>query len=147
MSRHCGWSQSEFRFGFCTMKCPLELLFIISLLPAASRALRCARTSLAEDSPQKNQTCVFPFTFGNTTYPECTRNHDEFGQPWCSTKVDSNGKHVSGSEHWGYCDPGKITPIRIGQVSLFSMTKFKTTLLTKDWQWRRRSDKSDGLVM
>ena len=92
------------------MKCPLELLFIISLLPAASRALRCARTSLAEDSPQKNQTCVFPFTVGNNTYPECTRNHDDFGQPWCSTKVDSNGKHVSGSEHWGYCDPGKINP-------------------------------------
>ena len=30
---------------------------------------------------------------------------DKDVRPWCSTKVDNNGAHISGQGKWGYCDP------------------------------------------
>ena len=46
--------------------------------------------------------CIFPFIFGNRIHESCT-TIDGDAQPWCSTKVDSNGVHVSGGGHWEYC--------------------------------------------
>ena len=30
---------------------------------------------------------------------------EDDNRPWCSTKVDDNGVHISGQGKWGYCDP------------------------------------------
>ena len=47
--------------------------------------------------------CVFPFEYKGKEYSNCAWEEGE-DKPWCSTKVDSNGKHVDGSSHWGYCN-------------------------------------------
>ena len=46
--------------------------------------------------------CVFPFTFAGRVHTTCT-TIDGDPRPWCSTKVDSSGVHVSGGGHWEYC--------------------------------------------
>jgi hypothetical protein len=62
--------------------------------------------------PQANKPCIFPFVIGNVTYNECTIVHDPVSRPWCSTKVNADGKHVADLNEWGYCDPGIfIVPI------------------------------------
>ena len=49
--------------------------------------------------------CIFPFTFANRVHLTCT-TLDGDPSPWCSTRVDSAGVHVSGQGHWEYCtDP------------------------------------------
>jgi len=51
--------------------------------------------------------CQFPFKYGGYTFNECTfykASNAGRNQGWCSTKVDSEGKHVSG--HWGNCAVG-----------------------------------------
>ena len=53
--------------------------------------------------PSNGTTCVFPFTSSGMTYEACTMASDV--KPWCSTKVDENGVHVTGQGKWGYCDP------------------------------------------
>ena len=47
--------------------------------------------------------CQFPFTFQETTYTSCTSDDDPGGEPWCSTRVDARGRHVSNGGHWGHC--------------------------------------------
>ena len=32
-------------------------------------------------------------------------------KPWCSTKVDANGNHISGGKNWGVCDDQDNCPI------------------------------------
>ena len=50
-----------------------------------------------------NVACVFPFTYKGIKHNKCIfEAGDE--TPWCSTKVDENGKHVSGQDQWGYCE-------------------------------------------
>ena len=66
----------------------------------------CRTTS---DGPQVNTACVFPFIYKGKEHNECTfQKGDE--NPWCSTKVDGDGKHVGGQKQWGYC--GKQCPIK-----------------------------------
>ena len=55
------------------------------------------------DGPSSNVPCVFPFKFGGETHNKCKWEEDG---PWCSTKVDENGKHVGGQGKWGNCGPG-----------------------------------------
>lgn len=35
--------------------------------------------------------CVFPFIYRDVTYNACTDKDSDTGQPWCATKVDSEG--------------------------------------------------------
>ena len=35
--------------------------------------------------------CVFPFRYKGRTYTKCTDYESTNGQPWCATKVDSDG--------------------------------------------------------
>ena len=35
--------------------------------------------------------CVFPFIYRDVTYNACTDKDSDTGQPWCATKVDSDG--------------------------------------------------------
>merc|ERR1711970_134922 len=52
--------------------------------------------------------CIFPFTHKGKTYSNCTSDYAKLGRLWCSTKVDSDGKHISGKGEWGHCD-GQIS--------------------------------------
>ena len=54
--------------------------------------------------------CVFPFTLKGKTYHSCTYDYSHVTgyKPWCSTKVDPNGNHVTGrnpdgTKNWGTC--------------------------------------------
>ena len=61
--------------------------------------------------PSPNTPCVFPFEFKGIDYNQCTWEGDSIEGAWCSTKVDSKGKHVSGHGNWGNCGDGcPMTP-------------------------------------
>ena len=51
--------------------------------------------------------CIFPFELKGVTHNACTKhmNEDPEWLPWCSTKVDKFGVHISGGGHWGDCGP------------------------------------------
>merc|ERR1712106_117195 len=69
--------------------------------------LTCTEAAATEPVPCVNCTteegtaCQFPFTIGAKTYTSCTIDNDT--KPWCSTKVDGNGNHISSNSVWGYC--------------------------------------------
>ena len=52
---------------------------------------------------------MFPFIFKGKEHNECIYEKGE-NTPWCSTKVDANGKHVNGQKQWGYCGEGCYIP-------------------------------------
>ena len=47
--------------------------------------------------------CVFPFTYKDVKYTGCSLEDADDDKPWCSTKTDANGQHVSGQGQWGQC--------------------------------------------
>jgi len=47
----------------------------------------------------KGEKCIFPFTYNGVAYERCTQA--DHSVPWCSTKTDFKGTHVSGK--WGEC--------------------------------------------
>ena len=47
--------------------------------------------------------CVFPFRYSGKVYNKCTYVDSGNGDPWCSTKTDSNDNHA-GYGNWGYCN-------------------------------------------
>merc|ERR1719397_1030223 len=53
--------------------------------------------------PGKGDQCQFPFIFSGKTRDGCITESDPSGLLWCSTKVDSEGRHVAGGEHWAHC--------------------------------------------
>jgi len=53
---------------------------------------------------QAGKRCIFPFTHDGVTYNGCPVDPYVPTERWCSTKVDSEGKHVSGENEFGYCD-------------------------------------------
>jgi len=56
--------------------------------------------------PAAGQPCVFPFTFQGVTHNTCTDwifGEQPQGTRWCSTKTDSNGKHIGGKGFYGFC--------------------------------------------
>jgi len=63
------------------------------------RRARCITVS----GPASGSACVFPFNFGGVSHSKCT-TIDGDTKPWCSTKTDANGDHVSGVGAWGYCE-------------------------------------------
>ena len=54
-----------------------------------------------------NALCIFPFKFNEITYHQCTTAGNEKNDitPWCSTLVDSIGRHIGGGGNWGNCGP------------------------------------------
>merc|ERR1712013_813751 len=61
---------------------------------APTEPVPCVNCTTEDNTP-----CQFPFIIGSKTYDRCTVDYDS--APWCSTKVDGDGNHISG--YWGYC--------------------------------------------
>merc|ERR1712117_310137 len=63
-------------------------------------------TCTVSSGPAAGQSCVFPFTYGGTTFSGCAEwvyGGERQGKLWCSTKVDSTGTHVNGEGNYGFC--------------------------------------------
>jgi len=65
------------------------------------RSMIPKKDCVTTDGPEAGAACISPFKFvpTNKTYYGCT--HDTSTEPWCSTKVNEFGFHLSG--HWGVC--------------------------------------------
>ena len=50
------------------------------------------------------QPCIFPFLYRGETYSRCISRDSDTGQPWCATRVDSQGWVEDHA--WGDCDQG-----------------------------------------
>merc|ERR1719510_1238127 len=50
--------------------------------------------------------CQLPFIFRGLTRTGCITDSDPAGLLWCSTRLDSQGRHVAGGGHWDHCQPG-----------------------------------------
>jgi len=62
---------------------------------------------LTTDEYDKNNKCIFPFTYNNVIYNKCIYNG--FLKPWCSTKTDNFGNHIVNKKYWGFCN--KYCPV------------------------------------
>merc|ERR1712107_237885 len=63
-------------------------------------------TCTVSSGPAAGQSCVFPFTYGGTTFSGCAEwvyGGEHQCKLWCSTKVDSTGTHVNGEGNYGFC--------------------------------------------
>ena len=49
--------------------------------------------------------CQFPFIFRGLERTGCITDSDPAGLLWCSTLLDSQGRHVAGGGHWAHCQP------------------------------------------
>merc|ERR1712112_539427 len=97
---------------------------------AASTENKCSTTATSEG--KASTPCVFPFKHGSKTFTSCT-TAGGYQEPWCSTKVDSSGKHVQGN--YGTCDMRKcdscsttsgaacMIPITYGSKTYLACTK------------------------
>ena len=65
-----------------------------------------------KSGPSPNKPCIFPFMWNGETYYECPIDLDDSSQRWCSTKVDLNGKHITGEGHWGHCNSKCNQPLK-----------------------------------
>jgi len=83
----------------------------------------CAREERAQQSTTTSQpqcrtatgkACMFPFTFRGIVYNTCITEGDEQGQPWCSTKTDEWGNHVSNKGNWGHCNMQQTSCTDVG---------------------------------
>eukprot|EP00092_Neocalanus_flemingeri_P011685 GFUD01012595.1.p1 GENE.GFUD01012595.1~~GFUD01012595.1.p1 ORF type:complete len:706 (+),score=172.82 GFUD01012595.1:51-2120(+) len=100
------------RLPTCTMG--LQVFYIGSRDSAPEEP---CRTKSSVSSNQISQLCIFPFTFHDVVYNECTwaMAYLTNDKPWCSTKVDEAGKHVGDGGHWGNCEPEcPVSPERPG---------------------------------
>ena len=93
------------------------VLILMSCYCAISGTFNSCRTSSSDsgegDRGQLDAPCQFPFTLRNKTYYACTFDYSHITgyKPWCSTKVDRNGNHISGGKNWGVCDDNRNCPI------------------------------------
>ena len=60
---------------------------------------KCCRTVSGDDV---NKRCIFPFRTTDGMFYDCDVDEDV---PWCSTKMDADGNHISGKGNWGNCGP------------------------------------------
>ena len=59
--------------------------------------------SVIEKKSHEVKECIFPFQFSGQTFTRCTTQKDPEQKPWCSTKVDAEGNHVTAGGYWGHC--------------------------------------------
>lgn len=93
------------------------LLLLLVLLAASDCVFSELCVTLpTQDGTSRPERCQFPFRYKGKTFDSCTDEGDVSGKPWCSTQVDKENVHVSGSGHWGHCD-----------LRACSFTSFKTS--------------------
>ena len=88
--------------------------FVIVQFSGTFNSCRTSTSDSGEgDRGQLDAPCQFPFSLRNKTYYSCTFDYSHITgyKPWCSTKVDRNGNHVSGGKNWGVCDDKQNCPI------------------------------------
>jgi len=70
----------------------------------------CLSTRFNPPDAYDIEPCIFPFKYNGVEYTSCTWASSEKTdyKPWCSTRVDSSGNHISG--HWGNCESGCPIP-------------------------------------
>ena len=62
------------------------------------------RPCMINSGANPGKPCILPFKYLGKTYNECTWEHPSHPpEPWCSTKVNSDGIYEVG--YWGYCGP------------------------------------------
>ena len=57
-----------------------------------------------EQNSKLSKPCQFPFIFEERLFEKCTDYTDKKGKLWCSTNVNSDGKHITNMRYWGYCN-------------------------------------------
>jgi hypothetical protein len=59
-----------------------------------------------EEKTKLKRQCIFPVIIGDYKFDGCMMDNPnpKIGKPWCSTRVDGNGNHISGEKNWGECD-------------------------------------------
>lgn len=72
---------------------------VCGMTSAAEDTSAADPSCLTESGPKTGVRCVFPFTYGDTTYNGCTNQSHE--KEWCATKTSSSGDYISGE--WGNC--------------------------------------------
>ena len=88
--------------------------------------------------PSADMECIFPFRYEGVTHNACTKHgiEDTEYEPWCSTKVDKSGIHVSGGGHWGDCgpecpfEPGTYTIVFFALIAIMAI--YSTMINYKD---------------
>jgi len=58
------------------------------------------------EGPAQGQECVFPFVWGGRRFTSCTQwtyGGQHQGKLWCSTRTDSQGRHINGQGNFGFC--------------------------------------------
>merc|ERR1712193_282187 len=88
-------------YGFCPSTCPAD-----TTSSATTTTTAAPSTCTVSSGPAAGQSCVFPFTYGGTTFSGCAEwvyGGEHQGKLWCSTKVDSTGTHVNGEGNYGFC--------------------------------------------
>ena len=73
--------------------------------------------------------CVFPFVYRDQTYDTCTTRDSDTGQPWCATKVDSDGWVVDHA--WGDCDQEQCITKDSLHVNWTRLELYKNTFAAK----------------
>ena len=64
------------------------------------------REEVRECLTVSGEPCQFPFIFRGLERTGCITESDPAGLLWCSTLLDSEGRHVAGGGHWDHCQPG-----------------------------------------
>lgn len=81
----------------------MKSLTLLAVLLTVCAGDDCFTSQPTDPGVEAQVPCVFPFTYKGTTYDKCTAVDHEEGLEWCSTQVDSEGGHVTGSGRWGVC--------------------------------------------
>merc|ERR1719402_883266 len=94
----------------------------------------CRTKQTSKKNMRSNGACIFPWTHRSKTYDGCKDDPENPGETWCSTKVDSDGNHVTGEDEWGLCGDGcPITgaPITIQRAIVFEKAEVIVLKLQK----------------
>jgi len=86
------------------MKLMIYSFLIACYLANVLKAQNCGFTVWGGPSGAGTK-CIFPFIYNGITINSCTTIGEGDNRPWCSTKVDSRGRHDIIGGFWGYCPP------------------------------------------
>ena len=87
-------------FGICSLANAIPQFHI----PKLRNEIFSKECRVIEGATGESKKCQPEFVFRGRTYYGCTKAASQFGESWCSTRVDPNTKeHISGAKFWGNC--------------------------------------------